>query len=122
VQAKKYGGYDSAFEEARKDLDPLELGRLCQSMRAMSHEYRSQDRLRTEAFKLTSADRDQLIQALIDNGTASSTTADLVGCSKEHVRVVAQKAKDASESPETGASKPHTELPLVVACPAQVAA
>jgi hypothetical protein len=66
--AELYGGYDSVFEEAAKDLSPVDLAYLCMAMRGLSHEYRvkrsnGQYRTVTETFKLGSSEREALVWA-----------------------------------------------------------
>jgi hypothetical protein len=125
--AKLYGGYDSVFEEAAEDLNPLDLARLCMAMRSMSHELhslRSDGKRKTvvERFKLGTPEREALVRALIRQGEKTTSIVDLVGCSQSHVYKLAQDAEMGSESPEAGAESYTGERPLVVACPASVEA
>src|SRR5438874_1188572 len=84
--AELYGGYESVFEEACRDLSPVDLAHLCLAMRSMS---RRSGRL-VETFKLPSRDRDALVSALIRQGAETGSVADLVGCSQRHVQKLAQ--------------------------------
>jgi hypothetical protein len=115
--AKLYGGYDSVFEEACRDLTPTELGNLCIAMRPMSHEYRSGQKRCTEKFKLKPSWRDDLIGGLLEAGEKTATIADMAGCSKQHVLDVLQVLNHPSESPETLASNATTEEGRGIACP-----
>ena len=113
--AELYGGYDSVFEEAARDLKPLDLAHLCMAMRGMSR--RPGSRVR-ESFKLGSREREALVLALIRQAVRTDSIADLVGCSRGYVYKVAQAAEMGSESPQTGGLKCTGELPLPIPLPA----
>jgi hypothetical protein len=126
--AELYGGYESVWDEACRDLNPLELGHLCRAMRSMSHEYRSAGCRMVETFQLPPRDRDALVSALIRQGAKTASIVDLVGCSQGHVYKLAQLA----EITESGSSEAQNfslrpsdstgELSVVVAHPVSVEA
>jgi hypothetical protein len=72
--AELYGGYDSVFEEAARDLNPLDLAHRCIAMRGMAREYRSGSRTIRESFKLGSREREALVLALTEVRTGSIAT------------------------------------------------
>src|SRR5437667_8245989 len=111
--AELYGGYESVFEEAAQDLNPLDLAHLCMAMRSMSHELHplrsdGKRKIVTETFKLTPSVREALVGVLVREGVASNTITDLVGCSESYVHRIAQ---DQERKLETF-HESHTEAPL----------
>jgi hypothetical protein len=126
--AEQYGGYESVWEEACRDLNPLELARLCLAMRSMSHEYHSAGRRMVETFKLPPRDRDALVSALIRQGAKTASIVDLVGCSQSLVYKLAQLAEIAESGCSEAQNRPRSasdctgERPLVVAYPVSAAA
>jgi hypothetical protein len=120
--AELYGGYDSVFEEAGKDLSPVDLAHLCSALRGFSHDYRVKRsnghyRTLTETFKVGSSQREALVSALIREGIATSAIVDLIGCSPSYVYGLVQRLQMGSQSPETGYGFSTGELPKAIPLP-----